>query len=160
MNKYVNNIWEFVKHINAHRKRVSLLASVLDSRWQARYVYRLHDIEKYLFLPWLWKYYAGDGDRRKAKSLYTLMNKVGRLLLSMLSFWINKAELAEIQKCEKLADVVDRQMDPVAEEEFQRIRPIEKFVSDDDLEIARFLMSKYEQVTGQHHSYYLFRAQR
>lgn len=143
---YVNNIWDLAKHVAHHRARVYRLGITLDGSLLSRVVLRVHDLEKYLFLPWLWKYYGGKGDRRIAKRLYTRMNTVGRAILWVATLPFSGASIAEAQKSEKIADIVDRQCDPVAVEEFQRILPMSKFLNDHELEVAEILKPRYREI--------------
>ena len=132
----VTGYFTLAKRISKHRRRVARLAALLEfpGRTELSSVVRWHDIEKYLFLPWLWKYYAGKGDRTAARKLYDRMNAVGKWLLLRVT-----APSSRALRIERIVDVVDRYCDPETLVEFGNLtqRPLEDFLSPEDVALAR-----------------------
>lgn len=155
MNTFVISIWDFLHHVTLHRKRVLKLG------WQLRWmtdsplilflVLWIHDLEKYLFLPWLWSYYGGKRYRTGAQNLYDRMNKFGRLLqnLVLLPFFWKQKTIAEVLRIEHIADIVDRSADPVVMEEFnlREHRSLTRFLPKEDWLIAMKLKRRWAQIT-------------
>lgn len=138
---YVKNIWDMLNHIRHHRQRLYTLGMETKvPHHLKKIVFGLHDIEKFLFLPWLWKYYGKKGDKVKAKKLYTRMNKCGYFIINAVLFFTtySKEEIKKVKRFEKIIDVIDRHCDPIALEEFdlERTRPLVNFLSVHDLPCA------------------------
>ena len=150
---YVTNILEMSFHIAHHRKRVLTLGMDIHkekdlTRLLYYTVFKLHDIEKYLFLPWLWKYYGKKGDKVKAKQLYIRMNKVGAVIIKaalFFFFFFKQQEKNKVKHYEHIIDVIDRHCDPVAMEEFDLVeqRPLTNFISVRDLPMAISFKKKW-----------------
>ncbi len=150
--KYVNNVFQLAKHITEHKKRLYILGMEWSkgsvSPFYLKFIiFFFHDIEKYFFLPWLWKYYGPKGDKIKARKLYDRMNKVGNFIISFLLFFfpVYKNDLKRMQRMEKIIDVVDRSCDPVAMEEFnlKKKRPLTDFLTVQDLPIANTFIKRW-----------------
>jgi hypothetical protein len=111
----------------------------------------VHDLEKYPFLPWLWKYYGGKGYRAGARKLYTRMNRFGQFIqdLILIPFFWNKDAIANAVRIEHIADVVDRNTDPVAMEEFclKIQKPMSEFLPIEDLYLAETLKKLWPSIT-------------
>lgn len=139
---YVKNIWDMLNHVRNHRRRLySLGKDVKGPMILRKIIFGLHDIEKFFFLPWLWKYYGPRGSGNPiAKKLYTRMNKVGYFILKCVLFFTpyNKEQIQKMKRYEKIADVIDRHCDPVAMEEFhlKEKRPLVQFIRREDLPCA------------------------
>lgn len=154
--QFVMNVWDFRRHVTLHRRRVLKLGWQLRSMTKSPLVLFLvllvHDLEKYLFLPWLWAYYGGKGWRTGARRLYTRMNKFGQFIQDavLLPFFWNKEAIADAVRIEHIADVVDRNTDPVAMEEFclKVQRPMSDFLPAEDLYIAETLKKLWPDVTS------------
>lgn len=164
MTNYVNSMWELARHVTLHRKRVYELGmSLAGERRYSQYKNTLliallvHDLEKYLFLPWLWKYYGGKGDRMDAYKIYNKMNRVGDFIRKCL---VGKKDINNMgalisYELEHTADVVDRHMDPVAVEEFCMSypkKPMSNFLPNKDLANAELLKKNWFEITK--HSQY------
>lgn len=153
MTVYVSNVLALARQVSRHRRRVYRIGTYLDRGITTKVILLVHDIEKYLFLPWLWKYY-GEKDKKtlkQAKKVYTRLNKVGRAIKRVATCLFNQADVAESTIVEHIADVVDRHMDPVANEEFGRdmkTQPLSKFLPDRDVEIAEWLCINYTDICG------------
>jgi len=146
---HVNNIFDLAKHVSHHRKRVYFLGmkhlmrhqtTSKEQKTASKIILGLHDIEKYLFLPWLWKYYGKKGNKANARKLYTRMNKVGGYILQTVLYFFNfnKTLVEKVSKIEKIVDVIDRHCDPVALEEFdlKEKRPLTLFLERKELPFA------------------------
>jgi hypothetical protein len=141
--KYVKNIWDMLTHVRNHRGRVYFLsAEVKGPKFLKTIIFGLHDIEKFIFLPWLWKYYGAKGaGNPNAKALYIRMNKTGyfiiKCVLALFPFYTSE-QVRKMKRFEKIADVIDRHCDPVALEEFNltTTRPLVQFIRRDDLPCA------------------------
>lgn len=158
-NRQVRNILDFLRHITLHRKRVRRLAYVLlwkegPSSWistnaASRY-FTCHDLEKYLFLPVLWWYYGDRRGKKRARSWYDLMNRVGNLISGVAGFVLgtSKEDLNQWKKCEKIADILDRHYDIVAREELAQDfeLPMSDFLTEEELKLANSIM--YEHHTS------------
>lgn len=145
---YVKNIWDMMKHVRHHRHRLYILGmETKGPKGLKQIVFGLHDIEKFLFLPWLWKYYGPKGNKKKAKAVYTRMNQFGDFIINtVLLFTSYTAEqIKEVKRYEKIVDVVDRHCDPVALEEFnlEKQRPLTNFIKVNDLPRAVAFKKKW-----------------
>lgn len=150
---HVNNIFQFAQHVSAHRKRVQRLAwsfrEAAPNREVLKIVLAMHDMEKYLLLPLLWRYYNGRGDRAKADVFFKRMNAVGRKLLEAALATVphTPGDRAAALILERLADVVDRNCDPVALEEFnlKARRPLRDFLDEDYLPAATAMVRRWRR---------------
>ncbi|CAB4127345.1 hypothetical protein UFOVP75_150 [uncultured Caudovirales phage] len=147
----INTLGQFKQHIDEHRHRVYLLAvhadQNLSSSFRNRLIYRLHDVEKYVVLPFLWKCYGGKGQR----SFYDRMNKLGNFIRksAILALGIEPETDRQLARIEKIADVVDRHCDPVTPEEFGQSakRPLQDFLSGSEIMLANDLIFLYKIIT-------------
>ena len=148
---HINNIKEFARHISNHRTRVYALGMTMRGpKILKTIIFGLHDIEKYFFIFQLWKYYGSKGhgpERRKAIELYTRMNKLGYIIISVVLFFVRFPEhsVDKVKRLEKVIDVIDRHCDPVALEEFnlKEKRPLTQFLDVKDLPLAMSLKKKW-----------------
>lgn len=155
MKPLVSNVFEFIHHINLHRKRVFKLGWSLKHECNNRIilwlVLKVHDIEKYFYLLKLWKLYGRPDHEIPNRELFDSMNKIGKSLqkLILLPFRNQRKSIKQALEVERIADVVDRNSDPVAIEEFhlkQQI-PMSHFLPAYDLDIAYRLKEKWDQLT-------------
>lgn len=157
-NQFVNNLLDLKRHVSLHRRRVFALGwrlrPLVNNPTVLFLVLLVHDLEKYLFLPWLWKYYGVKGKNHKtdARKLYTRMNKVGYHIrnITMLPFFWNKENITQAIIIEHIADVVDRNTDPVAMEEFCLTiqKPMSLFLLSESLKIAETLKPQWFDITN------------
>lgn len=149
---------ELFRHTHLHRKRVSLLARhlceqeeavAIPAEWFINLI-DLHDVEKYFFLPGLWLYTGGRGNRKHARRFYDLMNQVGNLIRALYAWiWLPFAAAEWIQyskAIECIADVVDRNCHGLTRFEMgQPVKPdLSQFLDGWRLERGRRLASNYE----------------
>jgi hypothetical protein len=154
--QYVNSSIDLLRHITLHRKRVYWLGQkinyLVDKPSLLKTILIAHDIEKYLVFPILWMFYAGKGNRKTARKFYTQMNKLGALLLKVIIFlrhgFVSQKDLDQCSRIEHIADVTDRNNDPVAMEEFCLTvqRPLSDFLELTDVWIAEDLAFDYKLV--------------
>ncbi len=152
--KYNKTMWDFKEHIDQHRQRVIRMTLALCLRLGyitgSYHLMSLHDIEKYLFLPWLWSYYGNRRNRKQARKLYDRMNKVGSWIRKFYIWYfdISPKAVANVDRFERIADIVDRHCHEATLEEFgiTEQRPLSDFLSDpEDLAIAEWLKAHYEE---------------
>ncbi len=137
--RYVTNIWQLLDHVTRHRRRVLFLAMhqspLVEFNTRAFLLVWMHDIEKYLFLPWLWKYYGDRRDRNKARKVYDRMNAVGSSIRKAAAWvmCVSKGRLHYLDQVERMVDVVDRHCDAATLEEFGLAvqRPLSDFLKAD-----------------------------
>lgn len=158
-NVYVNSLGDMLHHVRNHRRRLySLGTDVKGPQTLRKIVFGLHDVEKFVFLPWLWKYYGAKGaGNSDAKKLYTRMNKLGYFILKIVLFFTpyNKEQIQRMKRFEKIADVIDRHCDPVAMEEFnlKEKRPLVHFIRREDLACAITFKKRWlDRFSGEHKS--------
>lgn len=154
----VNNLRELARHVSLHRQRLYRVGKAwcfeYDAAWYVELPLKValfvHDLEKYLFLPWLWKYYGARGKNHKrsdALALWTRMNKVGAFIKKVALLPLPGKHL--IDGIEHVIDVVDRHLDPVALEEFnlEKQRPITDFLHIANWELADELIIIWQEHT-------------
>lgn len=147
--RYVNNLYDMLKHVQHHRHRVFQLGmEVTGPKQLKKIVFGLHDLEKFVFLPWLWKYYGAKGaGNQNARKLYTRMNKLGYFIVRTVLFFTpyTKEEINRMKRFERIVDVIDRHCDPVAMEEFNLTikRPLVNFIRREDLPCAITFKQKW-----------------
>jgi len=134
----------YIKQIAAHRTRMK--------RWGDFYTWRdgrntalqavlyIHDIEKWLFLPFLYWYQLPGKDKSRARELYDKMNFVGSVIVRLRTLFHPIQEVQEALWMEKCFDVLDRHLDPVALEEFnlKEQRPMSDFLKSSQLKFAEY----------------------
>jgi hypothetical protein len=149
--RFVTNKWDLFRHVRAHRRRVfrlgwSLRAGLTRRERAALWLTLvLHDLEKYLVIGGLWRTYGvGIPAPDDAVSFWRRMNRLGALM----SGWVPK--YPRVQDIERLADVVDRNSDPVAMEEFglKRQRPLSDFLPRRLLLRAAYLKREWPVLTA------------
>lgn len=118
------NFLELIRHTMLHRKRVIIIAGHLLRNHPTirKRLVSLHDLEKFLFLPLLWLYSGGRGNRVHARKVYDAMNRVGDAIFNAYSWW-SKASPYDVQQAkyyERIADVVDRHCHPDTPREMGR----------------------------------------
>jgi hypothetical protein len=103
----------------------------------------MHDVEKYLVIGGLWHYY-GCAATPDAIAFWRRMNEIGHALVRWLP------QYPRVLDIEKLADVVDRNSDPVAMEEFalKRARPLSDFLPRRLLLRAAYLKREWPVLTA------------
>ena len=156
--QYVNNIFHLWRHVTLHRRRVRALGGeYLGFRYLKLRDFVLfhlllwsHDLEKYLFLPWLYKYYGGGGDRIAARQLYDKMNKVGKWIQKIIiaPFAWKSHNLKTFHTIEHAVDVADRHCDPVALEEFalDKQRPVHIWLELKHIEPCDWAIRNYYKI--------------
>jgi hypothetical protein len=153
----ISNIYQFFKHVNHHRKRIYILGTYRFSKTTKTrnekilefVVFKMHDIEKYLFLPLLCA--KGLNRRETSRKFYDFMNRVGTVLVNNtirgLSFFFKftEKEIKNVKRFERILDVVDRHCDPVALEEFHinRKRPMFMFLNSKDSKRANVFEKRW-----------------
>lgn len=145
---HVNNIKDMLKHVRNHRRRLYALGmEVQGPTLLKKVMFGMHDCEKFVFLPWLWKYYGGKGNKQKAKVIYTRMNSLGKFLLNIVLFFLpySQEEIHRMKRFERIVDVIDRHCDIVALEEFnlKKQRPLTNFIRMTDLPCAITFKKKW-----------------
>lgn len=166
MDRFVHNknLGDFFQHVTHHRQRVAWFARCFASHevvhtLRFKLLLWLHDIEKYLVLPVLWSYYGERRDRAKARKFYDRMNALGAAIVWPVKLVTPKKMLDEIERAERMADVLDRHCDPAAREEFNdgaNPPPLSKFLSGNDLQKVQTFANHYDQIVRDR-SYYGWR---
>jgi hypothetical protein len=116
---------EYVAQMRAHRRRVAgWAAPTFGLPLATRVVLRVHDLEKWLFLPWLFYFHGGRGDRALARRGYDLMNRVADAIRFVVLLPFSREDRVVAKSLERVVDVVDRHMDGEARREFgQETKP-------------------------------------
>lgn len=148
------NLKRYMTQIADHRRRMKqwyhLYSEVIQSdNMTLKKVMYIHDLEKWIFLPWLYKYQKPDQDRIKARKLYDRMNKVGSLFVKLRCRKVNKVVLEQALWVEKTFDVLDRHLDPVALEEFRitEPKPLSTYLSKEQVHLAeKFIQIGREKI--------------
>jgi hypothetical protein len=104
---------------------------------------KLHDIEKWLFLPALLLVKNRKGDWI-ARTVYDAMNDIGYLLQDCWFYQAARDNLAAFDNAkdiERVIDVLDRNQDPAARKEFGRPNePWQKFLTPPQTKIAESIL--------------------
>ena len=143
---------EYVLQIRAHRRRVRLFGQACLVPWSpARILCRWHDVEKWLFLPWLFKYRCGRGDRAAAARVYERMNAIGRAIERMLLLPYTPPQRDASRSLVRVIDCLDRSLDPVARVELgdaENPPPIGAFLSFPEEALAKALAPQWTAAFG------------
>lgn len=162
--KYVLSVTDFRRHIHLHKSRVTALSLALYDAGFARYgTLRRDTLERYLWLHdqaklsgkfffRLYKHYGENLQNSQNKDLQNLIRDVNQF-----DSEINRVFIADtptnvflLTEIVRIADLVDRGLDPVAAEEFGRsLKPASEFLKPIvEVELARFLESRYTQIVS------------
>ena len=176
-NAYVKNIEDLKQHFDCHRQRLMVLAQALVIQYPEHFkelkntnllqeFLHLHDAAKFSHLEDLFMYYntrplfSNVYEAEKFKSLVARVNAQDELV--RLNFFKLKALCGEnsteynkqaklLIEIERLVDMVDRGLDPVAIEEFAReMRPASEMFAIDskDYIMAKYLEQEYHNLVG------------
>lgn len=162
---YVTRIQDFQQHIELHRARVVQLGMALAeshfpeiSQKDLKEFLKLHDSSKTTkeALPRLYQFYGkppnSEAERERLKEIVIYINaidqKVAEKYFKEKTLSLDMIETFYI--IEKVADLVDRSMDPVAAEEFGRkLVPASQFLKEAELiRLSQWLEQRYEKVTS------------
>lgn len=120
---------EYRLRVDGHRQRVRVLGGLIagkhgDVDSLTVRVLELHDVEKYVFLPLLWRYF-GRGQGKVARFVFDVMNRVGAAVVFFATLEMRvlfsasfDARLTRARQIERIADVIDRSADPTNAIEF------------------------------------------
>lgn len=161
--QYVASASDFQLHIQLHRRRVVLLGSYLAkqefpeiSAELAENFLLLHDTSKTLkqTITSLYAFYGKnnlDADQlADLKKTITFLNSIDTAYADSFfdTYQLSSLEREQLLLIEKIADLVDRSMDPVAEEEFGRkMKLASEFIQDANQNtLAKLLESKYKDL--------------
>lgn len=169
---FVTNPAEFNTYVRLHKERTRLLALHLFSAHPQDYdqlslelvnsFMRLHDLSKSIpeVAQRLYKQYSRPlstvSEREKTKfiSWVNYLNERDRQI--GVNFFtrheLNESQVQKLLELEKIADLVDRSFDPVAQEDFGKLMvPASEFIKDPQMAAkAKFLERQYHQITKGH----------
>jgi hypothetical protein len=141
------NLFEYIKQVRNHRARMQRWGFVYNVRskssqygshdYHASAVLRalaVHDLEKWLFLPLLFMFSSGRGNRKVARKVYDVMNGVG-VMISAVALCMFSSEARQVaRRYERIFDCLDRSLDEVAREELKDGGPpLSNFLRGEDL---------------------------
>jgi hypothetical protein len=142
---------EYVLQVVAHRRRVRLLG-LMCVTGAGRALCWWHDIEKFVFLPWLFKYRCGGGDRAAAARLYLRLNAVGHFIERMVLWPYGEAQRGAARRFARVVDCLDRSMDPVARVELgdaENPPPLSRFLTGAEIALAEALRPYWAVLFGE-----------
>ncbi|WP_413287763.1 hypothetical protein [Bdellovibrio sp. HCB337] len=157
---YVTQIQDFQQHIELHRERVVVLGMTLAashfpnvSKKDLKDFLRLHDSSKTMrnSLPRLFEFYGKPPANEEARArLMSTVSDINAIDHSIAEKFFNERHLSPemveaLYTIEKVADLVDRSLDPVAAEEFGRkLSPASQFFKEQELrDLSLWLESRY-----------------
>lgn len=165
--KYVNSIEDYYYHTSLHIKRVELLAWQLYKQNYNRYktvspfllleFLKLHDHTKIQgkFLNELYPYYGDKShlkskDWRHFKKLIKELNQKDKKILTNF-FKDNKIKMKDralFLEIEKIADLVDRNLNEVTPEEFgKNIENLKNYLNSKEIKLASNIIKNYKKIT-------------
>jgi len=145
----------YIQQVKDHRRRMSALGQAYANKYwlyaaaATRTACTVHDIEKWLFLPLLYAFHGGRGNRKTARFIYDVMNVAGAVVSAVVLIRYPAEDRAQARKMERVFDCLDRSLDPVARTELgdkEDPPPLSKFLSEIDLVIAQSWVEQWKQM--------------
>lgn len=144
----------YIQQIKDHRARMAKLGLFYcilndDAGEATRTACRIHDAEKWPFLPLLFAFHGGRGNRKIARVVYNALNATGAVIQAVALAPYPPKDRATARTMERVFDRLDRSLDPVARIELGDATdppPLSKFLSPDELVIAESWADRWRRL--------------